>query len=170
MVDRSQLWNAAELFEKRSNSRTAREFDIALPTELTHPQKQELVRKFVQDNFVDKGLVADIAFHEIDTHNPHVHIMITTRTVDENGLGAKDRSLVTFLETIAEKLENLENQLNKNDQLHHQKLNQVQGSLSHKINALNENYHLIWKAAQYEKQEIKTHLDNVIMFRPLTGS
>ena len=93
MLDRPQLWNAAELFEKRSNSRTAREFDIALPTELTHPQKQELVKNFVQDNFVNKGLVADIAFHEIDTHNPHVHIMITTRTVDENGLGAKDRSL-----------------------------------------------------------------------------
>ncbi len=93
MSDRSSLWNAAELFEKRSNSRTAREFDIALPTELTHPKKQELVRNFAQDNFVDKGLVADLAFHEIDTHNPHVHIMITTRTVDENGLGAKDRSL-----------------------------------------------------------------------------
>ena len=93
MADRSQLWNAAELFEKRSNSRTAREFDIALPTELTHPQKQDLVRNFAQDNFVDKGLVADIAYHEIDTHNPHVHIMITTRTIDENGLGAKDRSL-----------------------------------------------------------------------------
>ncbi|ACB54630.1 unknown (plasmid) [Crocosphaera subtropica ATCC 51142] len=93
MADRSQLWNAAELFEKRSNSRTAREFDIALPTELTHPQKQELVRNFAQDNFVDKGLVADLAFHEINTHNPHVHIMITTRIVDENGLGAKDRSL-----------------------------------------------------------------------------
>ena len=93
MLDRSSLWNAAELFEKRSNSRTAREFDIALPTELTNPQKQELVRNFVQDNFVNKGLVADLAFHDINTHNPHVHIMITTRTVDENGLGTKDRSL-----------------------------------------------------------------------------
>ncbi len=93
MLDRSSLWNAAELFEKRSNSRTAREFDIALPTELTHHQKQELVRNFAQNNFVDKGLVADIAYHDINTHNPHVHIMITTRTVDENGLGAKDRSL-----------------------------------------------------------------------------
>ena len=93
MLDRSSLWNAAELFEKRSNSRTAREFDIALPTELTHPQKQELVKNFVQDNIVNKGLVADLAFHDINTHNPHVHIMITTRTVDENGLGTKDRSL-----------------------------------------------------------------------------
>ncbi len=91
--DRAQLWNAAELIEKRCNSRTAREFDIALPVELTHPQKQALVRGFVTENFVNKGLVADIAFHEIDTHNPHVHIMITTRAVDENGLGAKDRNL-----------------------------------------------------------------------------
>ncbi len=91
--DRSQLWNAAELIEKRCNSRTAREFDIALPIELTPPQKQELVRGFATENFVNKGLVADIAFHDINSHNPHVHIMITTRVVDENGLGAKDRNL-----------------------------------------------------------------------------
>ena len=91
--DRAQLWNAAELIEKRCNSRTAREFDIALPVELTHPQKQELVRGFATENFVNKGLVADIAFHDINSHNPHVHIMITTRAVDENGLGAKDRNL-----------------------------------------------------------------------------
>ena len=93
VADRAQLWNAAELIEKRCNSRTAREFDIALPVELTHPQKQELVREFATENFVNKGLVADIAFHDINTHNPHVHIMITTRAVDENGLGAKDRNL-----------------------------------------------------------------------------
>lgn len=90
---RSQLWNAAELIEKRKNSRTAREFDIALPVELTHHQKQELVREFVRENFVNQGLVADIAFHELNSHNPHVHIMITTRKVDENGLAVKDRNL-----------------------------------------------------------------------------
>ncbi|WP_287140298.1 hypothetical protein, partial [Crocosphaera sp.] len=78
------------------------------------------------------------------------------------------KTLVTVLETMAEKLENLENQLNKNDKLHHQKLDQLQASLSHKINELNGNYRLIWKAAQYEKQETKKLLDNVIMFRPLT--
>ncbi len=78
------------------------------------------------------------------------------------------KTLVTVLEKIAVKLENLENQLNKNDQLHHQKLNQVQNNLSYDIKELNDNYRLIWKAAQYEKQETKKLLDNVIMFRPLT--
>ena len=43
--DRSQLWNKVELFETRRNSRLAREFDIALPVELRHDQKRELVRK-----------------------------------------------------------------------------------------------------------------------------
>ena len=93
VANRSQLWNAAELIERRSNSRTAREFDIALPVELTHPQKQELVREFVTENFVNNGLVADIAFHEIDSHNPHVHILITTRKINETGLTTKDRNL-----------------------------------------------------------------------------
>ncbi|MEL4897473.1 MobQ family relaxase [Crocosphaera sp. Alani8] len=90
---RETLWNQVELFERRKNSQLAREFDMALPLELTHHQKQELVRKFVKAEFISRGLAADLAFHNFDSHNPHVHIMVTTRTVDDQGFGAKTRHL-----------------------------------------------------------------------------
>ena len=90
---RESLWNQVELFERRKNSQLAREFDLALPVELTHPQKQELVREFVRTEFVSRGLAADLAFHNFNSHNPHVHIMVTTRTINEQGFGAKTRHL-----------------------------------------------------------------------------
>ncbi len=91
--DRSQLWNKVELFETRRNSRLAREFDIALPVELSHDQKRELVRNFVKEQLVSRSLVADVAFHDINSHNPHVHIMLTTRRIEAEGFGAKERDL-----------------------------------------------------------------------------
>jgi hypothetical protein len=91
--DRAELWNQAEEVETRKNSRTAREFDIALPVELTHPAKRELVRSFVTNQFTNRNLVADIAFHHINSQNPHVHILITTRAVTEEGFQEKVREL-----------------------------------------------------------------------------
>jgi hypothetical protein len=97
--EREKLWNEVELVETRSNSRVAREFDIALPVELDHLQKQELVRGFVREELVNLGLVADVAYHDIDTHNPHAHILLTTRKVDRVGFTTKERQcdLKTFL-------------------------------------------------------------------------
>jgi hypothetical protein len=97
--EREKLWNEVELVETRSNSRVAREFDIALPVELDHTQKQELVRGFVREELVNLGLVADVAYHDIDTHNPHAHILLTTRKVDRQGFTTKERQcdLKTFL-------------------------------------------------------------------------
>ena len=91
--DREKLWNQVELGETRKNSRLAREFDIALPVELTHDEKRDLVRGFVNDLFVSQNLVADVAFHNMDSHNPHVHILLTTRTIKESGFTEKLRSL-----------------------------------------------------------------------------
>ncbi len=91
--NRSQLWNSVELFETRRNSRLAREFDIALPVELSHDTKRELVRNFVKEQLVSRSLVADLAFHEFNSHNPHVHIMLTTRRIEAEGFGAKERDL-----------------------------------------------------------------------------
>jgi hypothetical protein len=91
--NRSSLWNNAELFETRKNSRTAREIEVALPVELNCKANQELVRGFVEEELISKSLVADLAFHNLDSHNPHAHIMFTTRVVEEKGFGIKDRSL-----------------------------------------------------------------------------
>ena len=70
MRDRAALWNAVEQSEKRKDARLAREVDIALPAELTFAEHQQLVRHFVQEQFVRRGMIADVAYHDIQTHNP----------------------------------------------------------------------------------------------------
>jgi len=91
-ADRSTLWNSVEQIEKARNSQLAREIEAALPRELSREQQLALVRAYVKDNFVDKGMCADFAIHDKGTGNPHVHIMLTVRPLKENGAwGAKCR-------------------------------------------------------------------------------
>ena len=91
--DREALWNAAERAENRSNSRVAREYELALPHELNKGQRVELVRAFAKD-IADRYQVAvDFAIHEPhrngDERNHHAHVLTTTRVVEPGGLGAK---------------------------------------------------------------------------------
>ena len=91
-ADRSTLWNSVEQIEKARDSQLAREIEAALPRELSREQQLALVRAYVKDNFVDKGMCADFAIHDKGTGNPHVHIMLTVRPLKENGAwGAKCR-------------------------------------------------------------------------------
>ena len=85
--DRSVLWNAVEKNEKTKDSRLAREIVPALPIELTPAQWQELLTDFIQNNFVADGMCADVAVHDLypPRHNPHAHIMVTVRPLDEKG-------------------------------------------------------------------------------------
>ena len=83
--DRSVLWNAVEENEKTKDSRLAREFVVALPIELTHEEQIELVSDFVREQFISEGMCADAAIHDTDGHNPHAHIMLTVRPLDEHG-------------------------------------------------------------------------------------
>ncbi len=87
--NREKLWNAVEKIERRKDSQLAREINVALPTELNKAQQLELVREFVTDQFVSQGMVADLAFHDLNTHNPHAHIMLTMREIDEHGFSPK---------------------------------------------------------------------------------
>lgn len=85
--DRSILWNAVEENEKTKDSRLAREFVVALPIELGKTDWQSLLTEFIQDNFVAEGMCADVAIHDPypPGHNPHAHIMLTIRPLQENG-------------------------------------------------------------------------------------
>jgi len=83
--DRSVLWNAVEETEKTKDSRLAREFVVALPTELSKEETISLLTEYVQENFVNSGMCADFCIHDTDGHNPHAHIMLTVRPLDENG-------------------------------------------------------------------------------------
>lgn len=91
LKDRSTLWNEVERTEKRKDAQLAREVELSLPKELNLNQQIALVREYVQSQFVDQGMIADLCIHKSEK-NPHVHIMLTMREVSENGFGQKVRS------------------------------------------------------------------------------
>ncbi|HEC4989405.1 MobQ family relaxase [Yersinia enterocolitica] len=86
------LWNNVEEAERQSNGQTARYFDLAIPTEINNEDKIKLVVEYCQKNFVDEGMIADIAFHDLDSQNPHAHVMLTLKPITAEGFGKKDRS------------------------------------------------------------------------------
>ena len=83
--DREKLWNAVEEAEKTKDSRLAREFIVSLPVELSREEWIPLLTAFVQTNFVDMGMCADVAVHDTDGHNPHAHILLTVRPLTDDG-------------------------------------------------------------------------------------
>ena len=85
--DRETLWNAVEKAEQNWNAQLARRFVIALPVELSMEKCTELIREHCREQFVEKGMVADIAVHDPDPagHNPHAHVMLTMRPMDKDG-------------------------------------------------------------------------------------
>jgi ATP-dependent exoDNAse (exonuclease V) alpha subunit len=91
--DREALWNAAERAENRSNSRVAREYEIALPHELTKAARLELVRSFANDLANRYGVAVDFSIHKPhrkgDERNHHAHVLTTTRVIEPGGFGAK---------------------------------------------------------------------------------
>jgi Ti-type conjugative transfer relaxase TraA len=93
--DRERLWNDVEAFEVRKDAQLAREVEFALPREMSEAQGIELARDFVQAEFVDRGMIADLNVHwdiaEDGMAKPHAHVMLTMRAVDENGFGPKVR-------------------------------------------------------------------------------
>ncbi|MBO2723277.1 MobA/MobL family protein [Lactiplantibacillus plantarum] len=90
--DRQKLWNEVEKKDRKSNSRYAKEFNVALPVELSESEQKELLTKYVQENFVDQGMVADVAIHRDHPDNPHAHVMLSNRPFNPDGTwGIKSR-------------------------------------------------------------------------------
>ncbi len=89
VYNRSLLWNGVELRERQKNSQLSREINVAIPVELTKSEQVELVREFVKEQFVSEGMIADVAFHNLSSHNPHAHIMLTMRNIDKDGFSRK---------------------------------------------------------------------------------
>lgn len=86
-ADRGTLWNAVEAAENNWNSQLARRLEIALPIELPLEQSIMMIKEHCMEQFVSKGMIADIAIHDPDPpgHNPHAHVMLTIRPMDEQG-------------------------------------------------------------------------------------
>ncbi|MGX7070335.1 MobQ family relaxase [Gemella bergeri] len=90
--DRGILWNSVEKIEKSKNSQLAREIEVALPKELNREKQIELIREYVKENFVKVGMCADIALHDKNDGNPHCHILLTMRPLNEDKTwGAKSK-------------------------------------------------------------------------------
>ena len=94
--DRLTLWNTVEKVEKNKKAQLAYSFDIALQNELTMDENIALAQRFVQEHFVSKGMIADLAVHEPDKENgipnPHFHVLTTMRPLNPDGTwGNKQR-------------------------------------------------------------------------------
>lgn len=85
------LWNAVDKSEKRIDAQVAKEFNVALPTELNNDEKKALAIEFCQEHFTKKGMIADIAFHKLDSDNPHFHVMLTTRKLKDDGINFESK-------------------------------------------------------------------------------
>lgn len=92
-ADRSKLWNSAELAERRKDACVAREYEVALPAELTEEERRRLAVDFAREMASREGCAVDVCIHEPgrggDSRNHHAHIMRTTRRIEADGLGAK---------------------------------------------------------------------------------
>jgi ATP-dependent exoDNAse (exonuclease V) alpha subunit len=86
-TDRTTLWNSVELFEKNSNAQLARNFIVALPKELSLEENKKLISEFIETNFTNEGMVADLAIHDESqdgNNNIHAHIMTIVRPLNED--------------------------------------------------------------------------------------
>lgn len=109
-ADRARLWNAVELSEKGKNAQLARMLKASLPNEWSYETAEEIVRKYVQDNFISKGMCADWAIHdsvnEQGQRNLHFHCLLTLRPIEQDGTwGAKSRK-VYILDEAGNKIRN----------------------------------------------------------------
>ena len=103
-ADRQILWNAVEAAEKQWNSQLARGIVIALPRELPPEQYEELIREYCQAQFVSRGMIADYAIHDKGDGNPHAHIMLTLRAMDEEGSWLPKARKVYMLDERGERI------------------------------------------------------------------
>ena len=83
--DRSTLWNSVERIEKADNSRTARQLIVALYRQLDRDEQISLIVEYVKETFVSQGMCADVCVHDKGDGNPHAHVLLTTRSLDERG-------------------------------------------------------------------------------------
>lgn len=87
ITDRAKLWNKIEEVEKRGDSQLAREITVSIPRELSRDNQIQLVCEYVQKNYIDLGMIADVNFHSLNGDNAHAHIMVSMRdlTINERG-------------------------------------------------------------------------------------
>lgn len=98
-ADRETLWNALEWAESGRKAQLAHSFDITLMNEFSMEENIEMVRAFVQEELVSRGMIADFAIHDPvrpkgAEPNPHIHILVPIRPLKEDGTwGIKEKKI-----------------------------------------------------------------------------
>jgi len=159
-LERERLWNEVEAFENRDNAQISRNILIALPNDMTHEQQRETTEKYIQNNFVDDGMVADVSIHRDDTNNPHAHIMLTVRAFDEHGNWERRKSKrVPVLDYHGNQVYNdkgwkVTRSIKLNDWDHRDKLNKWRENWSAILNEKSREYGLgkIYSEKSFEDQ------------------
>lgn len=101
--NRATLWNEVEKIENAKDSQLAREVQVAIPKEFNRKDQINLVKEYVNDNFVKNGMCADINIHDKGDGNPHAHIMLTMRQIKENGEWGNKQEKLYLLRKDGEK-------------------------------------------------------------------
>ena len=89
-TDPAVLWNSVEMYEKSSDAQLARTYKVELPNEWSYDLAKDVMRDYTRRNFVDKGMCVQFAIHDSENkttgqRNLHCHIMLTLRSIDEQG-------------------------------------------------------------------------------------
>ncbi|EOA2964181.1 MobQ family relaxase [Yersinia enterocolitica] len=162
--DSTVLWNEVERVERQSNGQTSRFFAVAIPAELNNDDKKKLILEYCQKNFVDKGMIADIAFHDLDSDNPHAHVMLTLKTIGPEGFGKKERSWndrkmsVLWRESWASMANNYLAAAGSSERIDHRSLQaQYEEALEKAAAALDNGEQTLWlaKAAETNRPPMK---------------
>ena len=111
LSDREVLWNEVESVEKHPKAQLAYSFNIALQNELSYEENLELARKFVIENFISRGMIADLAVHDPDKddngiRNPHFHVLCPVRPIDPDGTWGAKQHRQYILDQNGERIKN----------------------------------------------------------------
>lgn len=106
-LNRERLWNEVEKSEKYKNAQLSREFNVALPVELSNDEQEKLIKDYCNDVFVSDGMVADISIHRDDKNNPHAHVMLTVRPFNEDGSWGSKSKLFVYKDEEGNTLKNV---------------------------------------------------------------
>lgn len=168
--DRNQLWNEVDRVEKKntktSNPRLAREVLLSLPNDLDREVQTELTKDFVQNEFVDKGMVADISIHRDDINNPHAHVLITQRPFNEDGTwGNKTRTKTQYDENGNPILNQNGNKVRKQERFGDVDYKSVRSNWENKLNYYSEREQSL---RRYDSRSFENQGLNKIAEIPLT--
>ncbi|WP_432721652.1 MobA/MobL family protein [Staphylococcus shinii] len=156
---RERLWNEVDKVEKQNtktaNPQLATEILLSLPNDLDREVQTELAKDFVQTEFVDKGMVADISIHRDDSNNPHAHVLLTQRPFNQDGTwGSKTKTRTQYDENGNPKLNKNGNKIRKQERFSDIKTAPLRKSWEEKLNffAERENSQRRYDSRSFEEQ------------------